>query len=248
MIKKGDFVEVEYTGKIKEDGFVFDTTSEKVAKDNNIHNPNVQYGPTVVCIGQHQLLKGLDEGLVGKEVGKEYEFDLTPDQAFGKKTAQLLKLIPMSAFKKGNTRPEPGLQVDVDGQMGIVKTVSGGRIMVDFNHPLASKDIHYTLKINKIITDDGEKIKTMLSLTLNLKKDKIDVDVKDKKAVVKMMKLPEQFHEQLKKTVLEGVPDIKEIKFEEQSEKSSAASKKDTKSTTGGSDKEEKQPLNTSKE
>ena len=31
-IKKGDFIEVEYTGKIIDDGIVFDTTDEKVAK------------------------------------------------------------------------------------------------------------------------------------------------------------------------------------------------------------------------
>ena len=32
-IKKHDFVEIEYTGKIKEDNVIFDTTYEKVAKE-----------------------------------------------------------------------------------------------------------------------------------------------------------------------------------------------------------------------
>lgn len=243
-ISKGDFIEIEYTGKIKENNFIFDTTDEKTAKENNIHNPNAQYGPGIICIGQKQLLKGLDEGLVGKEVNKEYTFELTPENAFGKKSAKLLKLIPISAFKKGNTRPEPGMQVDVDGNMGIVKTVSGGRIMVDFNHPLASKELIYTVKINKIITDDKEKIKAMISLTLNIKKEKIDVKIEGNKAAVKMLKLPEEFQAELKKRVLEPIPTVKELVFEAEEP---AAAPKDAKTTTESSNKEEKQPLNTSK-
>jgi len=230
-IKKGDFVEVEYTGKIKEDNFVFDTTSEKIAKEKGIHNPYAQYGPTIVCIGEHQLLKGLDEWLVGKEIGEEYTIDLQPEQAFGKKTAQLLKLMPLNAFKKGNTRPEVGMQVDVDGNIGIVKTVTGGRVVVDFNHPLASKELSYTIKINKMITDDSEKIKAMISLTLNLKKEKIKVSVLNEKAIVKTIKLPEVFQKEFEKKIKELVPTIKELIFEEE------------KSPIG-----EKQPLNTSKQ
>lgn len=225
-IKKGDFVELEYTGKVKEDNFIFDTTSEKTAKDNHIYNPHSQYGPSVVCIGQHQLLKGLDEGLIGKETGKEYTIELDTDNAFEKKSAQLLKLIPMSAFIKGKTRPEVGMQVDIDGNMGTVKTVTGGRVVVDFNHPLSSKDLIYTVKVNKIITDDSEKIKSTISLVLGVKKEKIDVNVKEGKATVKMIKLPEVFQKELGKKITEVVPTVKELVFEE---------------------KIEKQPLNTSK-
>ena len=232
-IKKHDFIEVEYTGTVKEDNFVFDTTSEKVAKEKGIHNPHAQYGPSVVCVGEHQLLKGLDEGIIGKEVGKEYKIDLAPEQAFGKKSAQLLKLVPISAFKKGNTRPEVGLQIDVDGNIGIIKTVSGGRVMVDFNHPLSSKELTYTIKINRIITDDAEKIKSMISLTLNLKKDKINVSIVSGKAMVKMLKLPEVFQKEFEKKIKEIVPTIKELVFTENKEEKQPTS--------------EKQPLNTSK-
>jgi len=239
-IKKGDFIEVEYNGKVKEDNLIFDTTSEKTAKERGIYNPQAQYGPTVVCIGQGQLLKGLDESLEGKEIGKDYKIDLPPEKAFGKKSAQLLKLIPATAFKKSNTVPEPGLQVEVDGQLGIIKTVTGGRVVVDFNHPLASKELEYEIKANKIITDDHEKIKTMISLTLNLKKDKIHVNINNGKAVVKTLKLPETFQKELEKKIKEVVPTIKELVFEElkvQSEQSSVESSKAA----------EKQPLNTSK-
>ncbi len=239
-IKKGDFIEVEYTGKVKEDNFIFDTTSEKVAKEKRIYNPNAQYGPTIICIGQHHLLKGLDDGLEGKEIGKEYTIELSPEQAFGKKSAQLIKLVPASAFKRGKVQPEIGMQVDIDGNMGIVKTVTGGRIVVDFNHPLSSKELVYTIKANKIITDDAEKVKVTISLILNLKKESIEVAAVDGKATVKMLKLPEAFQKELAKRITETVPTVKEVVFEAKSEKSSAGHSKAV-------EKIEKQPLNTSR-
>jgi len=42
-IQKGDFIRVSYTGKTDE-GRVFDTTNEDVAKANNIYNEKGKYG------------------------------------------------------------------------------------------------------------------------------------------------------------------------------------------------------------
>ncbi|MBN2421009.1 peptidylprolyl isomerase [Candidatus Woesearchaeota archaeon] len=214
-IKKGDFVELEYTGKVTEDNFVFDTTNEEVAKEKGIHNPEAEYGPTVVCIGQRHLLKGLDEFLVGKELGKEYTVKLPPELAFGKKNAQFLKLIPLTAFKKAKMMPEVGMQVEIDGQMGIVKTVSGGRVVVDFNHPLASKEIEYQIKPVKQITDDAEKVKWVIILTIHIKKNKVHVSLTDGKATIKTIKLPEVFQKELTKKIKELVPTVKEVVYEE---------------------------------
>jgi len=155
-IKIKDFVEVEYTGKLKEDNTIFDTTDETIAKDNNIHNENMNYGPVVVCIGEKQILGGLDKQLEGKETGKEYNIELKPEEAFGKKDAKLLKMIPSGKFKQQGVQPQPGLQINIDGMMGTIRTAAGGRIIVDFNHPLSGKEIIYNIKLNKIITDNKE--------------------------------------------------------------------------------------------
>ncbi|MCH8980513.1 hypothetical protein IH922_00675 [candidate division KSB1 bacterium] len=50
------------------------------------------------------------------------------------------------------------MQINIDGMMGIIKTAGGGRCLVDFNHPLSGKEVTYTIKVNKIITDDKEKL------------------------------------------------------------------------------------------
>ena len=59
-VKKGDFVELEYTGKIKLMNKVFDTSDQKIAKTNDIYNEKMKYGPITICIGEKNVLQGLD--------------------------------------------------------------------------------------------------------------------------------------------------------------------------------------------
>jgi len=170
-IKKHDFIEIDYTGKL-EDGTVFDTTEESVAKENDIHNSKTEYGSIVICLGEHQLIKGLDEKIEGNDIGK-YTFNLTPEEAFGKRDAKYLQLISTAKFKKEGITPMPGLQVNIDGVIGIVKTVTGGRTIIDFNHPLAGKAVVYDIKINKLITDTEQKVKAFVEVALHQKDFKV---------------------------------------------------------------------------
>ena len=92
-IKKEDFVEIEYIGRLKEENIVFDTSDQKIAKDNGLYNEKHSYGPVKIMVGGSQVLPGLDGFIEGKEPGT-YKVILDPTDGFGKKNAQLLKLIP----------------------------------------------------------------------------------------------------------------------------------------------------------
>ena len=211
-VKKHDFVEIDYTGIINGDNTIFDTTEEKVAKENNLYNKNADYSPAIICIGEANILQGFDDQIIGKEVGKEYRFEIDAENAFGRKDAKLIQLIPISKFKQQNIQPFPGLQLNIDGVFGIVKTVSGGRCLVDFNHPLAGKDLIYNVKINKIIEDNKEKLKSLLRIHLNIKE--ADIEIKDDAANIKLkQKLPNQTQEELKNIVKKTIPIIKDINF-----------------------------------
>lgn len=179
MIKKKDFVELEYTGKISENDIVFDTTDEKLAKEKGLYQEGVNYGSIVVCVGEGHVLKGLDKDLEGKEVGKSYEVSLGPEDAFGKKDAKLLKIVPSNVFKKNNINAVPGLQVNMDGVIGTIKTVNGGRTVVDFNHPFSGKEISYSYTVKRVLDDDVEKAKSFLILALNAKPEGFELNLKD---------------------------------------------------------------------
>lgn len=214
-VKKGEFIEIGYTGIIKEDGMVFDTTDEKVAKDSGMHNPKTEYIPIVICVGQGQLIKGLDADVEGKEIGKDYSVNVLPENAFGKKSAKLLKLVPTRVFTKQQIVPQVGLPVNIDGTDGVIRTVTGGRTIVDFNHLLSGKEITYKYKILKIITDDSEKIKSLLSVVMNIPKKNIGVKIETGKAEVKMIKLPEPIEKEFAKKIKELIPTVKDVKFTE---------------------------------
>ncbi len=211
-VKLHDFIEIEYTAKSSDDDVVFDTTSEQVAKDNDIHNPKMKYGPVVICVGEGQVLRGLDAQLVGKEIGKEYTIELKPEDAFGKRSAKQINLINTSKFLKQNIQPVPGLQVTVDDMVGIVKTVTGGRTLVDFNHPLSSKDITYQIKINKKVTNTLVKAESYLELLLGAGNARLELKEKELEVKTKS-KMPKEIQDNLAKKITGLIPEIKKVTF-----------------------------------
>lgn len=209
-VKKRDFIEIEYTGKIKEDSIIFDTTDEKVAKENNLHGHD--FSPAVICIGEEQVLKGIDKNLEGKEIGEEYEFDVNPEDAFGRKNAKLIQLIPTAKFRQQSIQPMPGMQLNIDGMVGTVKTVSGGRTLVDFNHPLAGKELSYKVRINKKITDNNEKLSGYIKLALGTKDFEAAVENGNAKITLKN-EIPKEIQERLIEKITELMPEVKKAEF-----------------------------------
>jgi len=210
-LKAGDWVEIDFVGRIKNTNQIFDVTLADIAKKEGIFDEKQKYKPLVVCIGKGQLLKGLDSAVQGKKASDEFEIELQPKDAFGERDQKLLQLASINKFKE--FRPVPGLQVSVDGTMAIVKSVTGGRVILDFNHPLAGKVLKYWVKINRIVEKTDEKIKGLLSITLGVD---AEVNETEKEITVKLgQKLEDGATDLLKKSIEEIIPEIKkkELKF-----------------------------------
>lgn len=200
-IKKNDFVEMDYTGRLKEPSEVFDTTEEKVAKEAQIFSSKAEYKPIIICVGEHQILPGIDEFLVGKDVGK-FKLELQPEKAFGKKDAKLVQMIPVKKFEEQQIKAVPGLRLNIDGAVGIVKSVSSGRCVVDFNHPLAGRDVAYEINVRRIVTDKKEQLSALLRVLFGIRSP--DVAVTGTKAVITFPgELPQQLVEPLAKKLKE---------------------------------------------
>jgi len=156
ITKKNDFVEIEYVGYAN--GKIFDTNIKTEAKKIDL---NIEASPLIVCIGKEMLVKGFDNALENKEPGKKYKIKISPEQGFGKRNPKLIKIIPISIFKKQNLNPIPGLMLNLDGLIAKILSISGGRVFVDFNNPLAGKDIEYEFTIKRLVTDETEKINAL---------------------------------------------------------------------------------------
>ena len=178
-IQKNDFVEIEFTGKAN--GQIFDTTNKEEAKKIGIE---ADVNPLVVSAGNQMVLKGLDEELMGKEIGKKYSIHLTSDKAFGKRDPQLIKIIPMRVFREKNINPEPGMAFQLDNYLVRILSVSGGRVTADFNNPLAGKEIDYEFTIKRKVENSDEKINSLQDYFFKKRFD-FKIDVNGKKVVFK---------------------------------------------------------------
>lgn len=188
--KNKDFIEFDFYAKIK-DGEIFDTTLNDVAIKAGLTDKEdkQRFKPLRICIGESMILKGLDNALCDKELNKEYSIELSPDESFGKRKANLIRTFPITAFK---TRPYPGMLVNVEGTIAKVVSANSGRIMLDFNNPLSGKIVIYNFTIKRIISEDKEKIETLFdgyglkakSISLDGKKTKIEMEEKYPKQVL----------------------------------------------------------------
>jgi FKBP-type peptidyl-prolyl cis-trans isomerase 2 len=177
MISKGDFVELEFTAAV--DGEIFDTTDAEIAKSLGYKK---EVKPIKIVVGEGMVVRGLDEALLAKEIGKEYEVVLKPNEAFGERRQELIKTFSVNAFKDRRMLKE-GNMLFIEGVLAKVVKVASGRVMLDFNHPLAGKEVQYKFKIIRKIEDLGEKVAAILDY-YGIKDYKIETN--DKKVVVKV--------------------------------------------------------------
>ena len=161
-IKVGDFLLVDYLGRVKDTGNLFDLTIEEVAKKEKVYHEDESYGPRLIVIGEGLMLKGFDEAATSMKVGESKTVELPPDKAFGPRDSNKVKVYPISAFKKSDVKPYVGARVTLEGKTGFVQSAGGGRVRVDFNPILAGKTLIYEIMVRKKLTDEKEKLDELI--------------------------------------------------------------------------------------
>ena len=161
-VNKGDFIMVEMTGSSAETGEVFETTDEEEAREAGIWDENRTYGPRLVIVGDGFVLRGLDERLPGTPFDEEVEIDIPPEEAFGERNAADVTMIPYRVLRSKGVNPYVGAELEIDGRPAVIRSIGAGRVQVDYNHPLAGRQIVYKLKVVEHITDEKDKIRALI--------------------------------------------------------------------------------------
>ena len=185
-IKEGEFVSIDYIGKVN--GKIFDLTDEKLAKKEGIYEESKKYGPVTIVVGAGHLVEGLDKSIVGKDINTGFEVEIEPEEGFGKKNPKLLKIIPERTFKEQQVNPVPGMAVSIDGLMGHIISCSGGRAVIDFNHPLAGKTLNYKVKILRMVDDEKEQLRGLMDIYTGLTDEDYEVKIEDGNAKISVKK------------------------------------------------------------
>lgn len=106
--------------------------------------------PFVFVLGQGHVISGLEDALLGKEVGSKFVVEIKPEDAYGFYDSSLLQEVPVEQFSgieltKGMTlfgQSEGGSTIQV-----IVSEIGKDHIIIDQNHPLAGKTLLFDVNI-----------------------------------------------------------------------------------------------------
>ncbi len=186
-LQKGDFVLIDYIAKVKETSEVFDTTIEETAKKERLYKEGEIYEPKLVVIGEGWVLKALDESLTTMEISKTTSVEIPSEKAFGERDPEKVKRVPLRQLTAKGITPTLGMRVEYDGKMATVRTLGAGRVLLDFNPPLAGKTLIYEVTVQKKLETQQEKISALIHRRVpTIEEDKFKFNAKAKAVSIEM--------------------------------------------------------------
>ena len=186
-IKKGDIVRMNYDAYIADIDKLYDTTNADKAKEAEIFDEKYTYAPMPYIVGSGKLFKVLDDAIAAAKIGEETTVEISPADGAGEKNPKLIEIHTVGEFLKQGIRPYPGLSVKLGDRAGIIDTVGAGRVKVDFNNPLAGKNLKYTFTIVEAVKDAELKAAAVVQMdfgtseefSFEVSKDKVVIKVAD---------------------------------------------------------------------
>lgn len=139
QVKNGDTVRVHYTGKL-DSGEVVDTSKDRE--------------PFEFTLGQEEVIKGLEEAVVGMSPGETKTAKVPAEKAYGPHSEE--KVVRLGRDEIPETiEPEVGKRLHAMEPSGkeisvTIVDVSESTVTVDANHPLAGQDLVFDIELKAI--------------------------------------------------------------------------------------------------
>ncbi|WP_345993799.1 peptidylprolyl isomerase [Sulfurimonas sp. HSL-1716] len=146
-IEKNQIVSIEY----------------EVRDGDTIVDSNIGGAPLVFMFGKGQIIPGLEKGIENMTIGDKGEVLVKAEDAYGSYNAEAIQELPSEQF--AGIELSEGMSLYGQGEDGstvqvIVKEIKDGSVVIDFNHPLAGKDLMFTVAINNIRDASAEEAMT----------------------------------------------------------------------------------------
>jgi peptidylprolyl isomerase len=138
MIENGKIVSVNYVGKFAEDGVVFDSSEDKE--------------PLKFQVGSGQIIPGFESAIIGKSVGDKVIAKISPEEGYGLIREDLLVTVPLDKMP-GDVEVGQTLEAIGDNEQVvhvIIKEINEDHVIIDGNHPLASKYLEFEIEILEV--------------------------------------------------------------------------------------------------
>lgn len=115
--------------------------------------------PFSFIFGMQQVLDAFESELIGKKTGETFDFELTPDMAYGDYEDERVVDVPKTAFMVDGEFDESAVypnavlpMMDSEGNhmYGSVVDITSDAVTMDFNHPFAGETLHFTGKVLEV--------------------------------------------------------------------------------------------------
>lgn len=139
-VKIGDTVRIDYSC-FSEDGEVINRTRSEE--------------PLQFTIGKGQMIAGFEEAILGMEEGEEKKSTVPMEKAFGPRTEDNIVVVEKEKLPE-HIPMEVGKQLQIKSADGItaqvrIADVSANLVTLDANHPLAGKNLIFSIKLLEIV-------------------------------------------------------------------------------------------------
>jgi FKBP-type peptidyl-prolyl cis-trans isomerase SlyD len=119
--------------------------------DGEIVDSSEEDGPIQFLQGHGNIIPGLEAHLGGLTIGEGLDVSVAAKDAYGEFDPEQIVDVPLSEFPE-EICVEPGVELemkDTDGDLlyARIVTVGKSRVKLDFNHPLAGKELNFTVTI-----------------------------------------------------------------------------------------------------
>jgi len=125
----------------------------KEAGTDTVVDTNKGSKPLEFIMGTGQIIPGLEKGLTGMKEGESGDILVPASQAYGEYNEEAIQTLPREQFE--GIELKEGMTLYGQGENGetiqvTVKSFNDKEVVVDFNHPLAGKDLMFTVKVDSV--------------------------------------------------------------------------------------------------
>ncbi len=111
--------------------------------------------------GRNNIIRGLEEALLGLAAGDSTSVELPPEKAYGLRNDELRQRVPVKhLIGKGKLKAGDIVQVNTEQGRRSVTIVKMGRHSadIDANHPLAGQTLRFDVEIVEVRAADAEEL------------------------------------------------------------------------------------------
>jgi FKBP-type peptidyl-prolyl cis-trans isomerase SlyD len=127
------------------------TLEYKLTVDGELVDSSEESGPVEFIQGHDNIVPGLERVLYNLKVGDQQKVTISAEEGYGPIDPEAFMMVPRSEIPE-DIPMEKGVELEIqndDGEftVAVIEEVTRDSVKLNFNHPLAGKELHFDVNI-----------------------------------------------------------------------------------------------------